>query len=279
MRAVNAPRDRGEQARDTRLARVHLGTRERTRLRSLRQRVIAHVILQAAALDEAHAVVVHAFMLANLEDRHDVRMIEVGGRFGFGSETPDHRARRQRTANDGLERDDAIEADLSGPENDPHPSGRDLLQQLIVPQSTDLPRAVERAAVLSADRCRKSRNRRRQELEKVTSVLVRSGRTSTSRRTSASPAVAFSTNESRSVPSRSSCNQEDVGRLVPALRVHQRRVLTADCGNTENPNRFRRSRIADVAMIAEHRPAGRGVQFADVLQVPAGAGKPSRAAR
>ena len=57
----------------------------------LRARIAPGVLRQRGPLDELHRVVLLAFMLADLVDRHDVGMVEVGRRLGLGAEPLDVR--------------------------------------------------------------------------------------------------------------------------------------------------------------------------------------------
>ncbi len=50
-------------------------------------RPAGHGSRQAQALDQLHAEEMLAFVFADLVDRHDVRMIEVGGGLGFLTKT------------------------------------------------------------------------------------------------------------------------------------------------------------------------------------------------
>ena len=51
-----------------------------------RQRPVGQPLRQALPLDEAHAEVVLALVLADLVDRHDARVVEVGGGLGLDVE-------------------------------------------------------------------------------------------------------------------------------------------------------------------------------------------------
>ena len=50
---------------------------------------------QVAAVDQLHAEVVVSFVFADLVDRHDMRMIQVRGRFGFQAEAMEIAGRRE----------------------------------------------------------------------------------------------------------------------------------------------------------------------------------------
>ena len=68
----------------------------------------------------------------DLVNRHDVRMFELGGGFGFDQESPQHDRRSQVGIEHHFEGDDAVEADLPGFVNHAHSTTPNLLQQLVV---------------------------------------------------------------------------------------------------------------------------------------------------
>ena len=93
---------------------------------------------QVAAVDEFHAEVVVAVVLADLVDRHDMRMIEVRGRFGLAGGS----ARRSpgvanRPAPTILTRQHAVQAHLPGLVDDPHSALREDLDQLVIAEIAD----------------------------------------------------------------------------------------------------------------------------------------------
>ena len=107
-------------------------------MRALRRRDAAHGPqlvdrgLQRLAVDVLHRVVVDAVLLADGEDRHDVRMVQLGGRLGFVAEAGDlplveHRGERQ-----DLERHAAVERNLLGLVDDAHAAAADLADDLVV---------------------------------------------------------------------------------------------------------------------------------------------------
>jgi hypothetical protein len=63
---------------------------------------------EAASFDKLHAEIVLALVLVNLVDRDDVRVIEVGGRFGFGAKTLHVLWRGKLACENHLQRDDTI---------------------------------------------------------------------------------------------------------------------------------------------------------------------------
>ncbi len=90
---------------------------------------------EAAPLDQLHAEErdAHAAQapLADLVDRHDVRVVEAGGDLRLGAEA----AQRHRVAEVGgphdLQRDDAVETQLPGPVDDAHAAAGDLVEHLV----------------------------------------------------------------------------------------------------------------------------------------------------
>ncbi len=99
--------------------------------------IAARVLRQRGPLDELHREVLLALVLADLVDRHDVGMVEVGRRLGLGAEPLDVAARGEAAGEDHLERDDPVERRLPRLVDDPHPAPGDLLQQLVVAEVAD----------------------------------------------------------------------------------------------------------------------------------------------
>ena len=73
-----------------------------------------------------------ALVLPDLEDRHDPRMVEVGGGLGLGVEPLDVVLIGKLAGQDHLEGDGAVEADLPGLEDDAHAAAGDLTVDLVV---------------------------------------------------------------------------------------------------------------------------------------------------
>jgi hypothetical protein len=84
------------------------------------QGAVAQAMRKALSFDEPHAEVMLALVLAHLEDRHDVRMVEVRRRLGLGVETLDVGLVGELAGQDHLEGHGAVEADLAGKEDDAH---------------------------------------------------------------------------------------------------------------------------------------------------------------
>jgi hypothetical protein len=97
-----------------------------------RLRVAADGIGQAAAVDEVHAEVVLAVVLADLVDGDEVRVLEVAGRLGLEAEPLHLLGGRQLARPDHLQGDGAVQANLPGAPDDAHAALGDLLQQLVV---------------------------------------------------------------------------------------------------------------------------------------------------
>ena len=87
---------------------------------------------EAAAVDQLHAVEVLAGVLAQVVDRHDVRVVEVRGQLRLEVEPPHLLRRRESAGQDHLERDDPVQTLLPCFVDDPHSSTSDLLEQLVV---------------------------------------------------------------------------------------------------------------------------------------------------
>ena len=97
------------------------------------------LILEAAAVDQLHAEEVLALVLADLVDRHDVRVVEVGRRLGLLAKPLDGVV-VEPVRQDHLQRDRAVEADLPGAVDDAHAAVGDLGLQLVVAEVTDAER-------------------------------------------------------------------------------------------------------------------------------------------
>ena len=89
---------------------------------------------QAAALDQLHREVRPAVVLADLVDRHDVRVVEAGRppRPRPGSAARSLGRRRAAPARIIFRATSRFEADLPGPVDDAHAAAGDLLEQLVV---------------------------------------------------------------------------------------------------------------------------------------------------
>ena len=94
---------------------------------------------QALALDEPHAEVMLPVVLADLVDRHDAGMVEVGGGLGLGVEPLDVGVVGELAGEDHLEGHGAVQADLPRLVDDPHAAAGDLAEQLVVAEAPGMP--------------------------------------------------------------------------------------------------------------------------------------------
>src|SRR5262249_47424697 len=92
---------------------------------------------ERAALDESHAEEVLAFNLTDIIDRHNVRVIELGRRFGLGSEALDLNLTGKLAGENHLQSDNTIEAYLAGAVNNAHSALRNFFEQLVIVETTE----------------------------------------------------------------------------------------------------------------------------------------------
>jgi hypothetical protein len=92
---------------------------------------------QALPFDEAHGEIMLPLMLADLVDRHDPRMVQVGRRLGLDGEPANGDLVGELTRQDHLERYGPIQAHLAGLEDDAHAAAGDLADDLVVPEVAD----------------------------------------------------------------------------------------------------------------------------------------------
>ena len=97
-----------------------------------RQRAVGEPLGQRRALDVLHGEIRLAVVLADLVDGDDVGMHEPGGGLGFGPETRPVRFAGQVAAEDHLERDGPIEAELPGSPDDAHAAAAEFGDDLEV---------------------------------------------------------------------------------------------------------------------------------------------------
>lgn len=71
-------------------------------------------------------------MLIDIVDRHDVRMIQVGGRFRFRAKSPRVLFRGQLTRQDHLQRRDVVGLQLTDFEDHSHSAAGDFFQQFVL---------------------------------------------------------------------------------------------------------------------------------------------------
>ncbi len=114
-----------------------------------------------------------ALVLAHLVDRHDVRVVQGGGRLGLGAEAGDVDRGRQNAFEDHLQRHDSVEARLPRLVHDSHAAPCDLFQEFVVAEVADRghragirsrrrdsSRRRSAATVRRGGRCGRSRRRR-----------------------------------------------------------------------------------------------------------------------
>ena len=93
--------------------------------------------IEASAVEQSHAEVMVALMLAHLVDRHDVRVVEVGHGLGLDAEPVDIGRAGEPAGQDHLQGHHTVQADLPRLVDDPHPAAGDLLKQLVVAEVGD----------------------------------------------------------------------------------------------------------------------------------------------
>ena len=96
------------------------------------------LIAEATPFDQLHAEIMLPLMLADFVDRHDVRMVEVGGRLGLGMEPLDGALGSQLTGQNHLQGHQAMEAHLPRLIDHAHAAAGDLLQQLVIAEIANL---------------------------------------------------------------------------------------------------------------------------------------------
>ena len=97
-----------------------------------RQRAEVRPLVQALAVDEGHREVVLAVVLADLVDRHDVGMVEVGRRLGFAVEPLHVLVRGELPGEDHLQGDRPVQLDLPGLVDHAHAAAGDLALDFVV---------------------------------------------------------------------------------------------------------------------------------------------------
>jgi hypothetical protein len=107
---------------------------------------------EVPTLDDLHAEVGLIVGLADLVDRDDVRVVELGDRLGLVPEPAQFCRAGQRTGLDQLEGHQAIELVLAGPVDDAHAASSDLLEQLVLAEESGRP--AHRPRRRAARRCR-----------------------------------------------------------------------------------------------------------------------------
>ena len=94
-------------------------------------RVMLHPSVKTGSTYQLHAEKVLPAALADLVNRHDVRVIELGDRLRFVLKSDQLGFRREATRFYDLERDRPIERELLGFEHDPHSPAPQLAQDFV----------------------------------------------------------------------------------------------------------------------------------------------------
>jgi hypothetical protein len=88
--------------------------------------LVGDSVSQRTPFHQFHREEMAAFGFANLVDRNNVWMIEMGRGFGLGSKTPYFYIRGELAREDELEGHDAIETQMSGAKDDAHSAAANL---------------------------------------------------------------------------------------------------------------------------------------------------------
>ena len=102
-----------------------------------RQRASGETLGEALPLDQAHREVMLPLVLADLIDRHDRRMIEVGRRLGLDIEAANRILISELAGQDHFEGDLPVEAHLTRLEYNPHAAAGQLADDLIIAEVMD----------------------------------------------------------------------------------------------------------------------------------------------
>src|SRR5262249_49184390 len=89
---------------------------------------------------------------SNFVDRHDVGVIQVSRGFRFGLEATHVVGRRELAAENHLEGDESIEADLARLVNDAHSAACDLFLQLVIAEVADCAKRRDGGGVAQPNR-------------------------------------------------------------------------------------------------------------------------------
>jgi hypothetical protein len=93
---------------------------------------------QRPAFEEFHAEELLAVVFADLVDRDDVRVVQVGRRLGFGLEALEFGFGGELAGANHLQRDDAVEGPVARLIDDPHAAAGDGFQQFVVAEAAPL---------------------------------------------------------------------------------------------------------------------------------------------
>jgi hypothetical protein len=131
----------GGRLRDSRLVRFHLARRLARRPRFVRRggrSELADDLVEPLPLDELHDEVERFPVCAHAEDRHNVRVVKVGGGASLAPEAVEQSRIRGGGGGQDLQRDVSSERFLDRLEHDAHTATTDLAeQQVIIQPATD----------------------------------------------------------------------------------------------------------------------------------------------
>jgi len=82
--------------------------------------------------DQVHGKIMLSLVLTNLMDLDDVRVLQARDGFRLRPESLHLTLTGKAPAQDHLERDDPVQADLPGLVNDPHPAAGDFRQEFVI---------------------------------------------------------------------------------------------------------------------------------------------------
>ncbi len=97
-------------------------------------------LVEAGSLDQLHAEEMPSLVLADLVDRHDVRVVELGDGLGLILKSQQLGFRGENARLDQLEGDRPIERDLAGFQDNAHSPSPQLAQDFIARQTRFLSR-------------------------------------------------------------------------------------------------------------------------------------------
>ena len=95
----------------------------------------AFELAESGALNKAHRVKMLAADRTNFVDRHNTRMLQLGGRLSLAAETLDFFVACKLTGKNHLQGNDAIKLPLSGAIDHTHSPAADFFQQLIIAET------------------------------------------------------------------------------------------------------------------------------------------------
>jgi hypothetical protein len=100
--------------------------------------VILQSLVETLSSNQLHAEIMLVLEPADLEDGHNVRMVQPGDGLGLVLKTVDLRRGRKASSADHLQGHGPIEAELSSLVDDPHAPFAENFQQLVVAEIADM---------------------------------------------------------------------------------------------------------------------------------------------